>query len=476
MLTLIGTRSIAAPTGEQVQALLNRATQLRKTEDFQQSNQLCQRALQLDPHNAQALGILGENYLLLGEYGKALPVIEQRTKWHPSDQPDRLLGLALVSMGQQRGVPILEQSYKTVPDHLTLLWLTDAYLLTGHYTQARTTAYEFRNAFPALRAGNEVCSLADALAQHYDESITNLGRFACERIRKRSELDDSHNPRDERTPVDEHLIDGAMSKIERDNFVKMLEAKHQQMSPAQLAFVKALVRIFAHDYNQAISLASSAPANARQPDADLIVIYALILKRDFPGAQGILDKLMARYPTSANVLDAVDLFHYQADSRQAGITSLKKLLEKNPKNLAAQVELIKIYRDIDRPEESLKYCKLALAQKPSDTELLMLQSGIFIRLDNDSAAMSTLNSALSSNKDNGEAYFMRASIYTQQQKWNEAIADLSQCIRLRYEVMKSLQARAACYSALHKDALAQKDYLEAQRTDRRVKHKEFWGY
>ena len=87
-------------------------------------------------------------------------------------------------------------------------------------------------------------------------------------------------------------------------------------------------------------------------NSNLLLAHCKIMKKAFPQALDILHRLTSLLPDSQNVLDADDLYHYAADTRQAALALMKELLVKIPKNLAALVELAEIYHDLNQTENT----------------------------------------------------------------------------------------------------------------------------
>ena len=161
-----------------------------------------------------------------------------------------------------------------------------------------------------------------------------------------------------------------------------------------MRFAIAVIQFYWQHYDVAIAEADHCASGNMLLYANLLTCHCHIMKRAFPAALADLNHLVALYPDSQLVLDAVDLYHYAADTRQASIAQMKSLLSKNAKNVAALAELAKIYHDLGQLEECLKYCDLALQFSPKDANLLLLKASVLTSQQRYAEALKSLSTIL----------------------------------------------------------------------------------
>jgi tetratricopeptide (TPR) repeat protein len=334
----------------------------------------------------------------------------------------------------------------------------------------------------------ELCSVADAVCSRASDAISNLAQFSygklhssgenykvqpqtqfdqwpLTKLHSRSELQSPQYQAQFKHWAESDFRQGVMNNSKRSQLIARLEKDHSALSPQQVRFAIAVIHFYQKDYDDAIAEADRCASGNMLLYSNLLTCHCHIMKRAFPQALADLNRLTALFPDSQLVLDAVDLYHYVADTRQASIAQMKSLLIKNPKNEAALVELAKIYHDLSQLEECLKYCDLALQLSPKDAKLLLLKASILTSQQRYAEALKSLSTILAVDHENGAAYFARAAIYTQQGRWSDAISDLTQAGRLRYALSRTYRARAACYGALKKFDLARQDLRMAKAID-----------
>ena len=262
-----------------------------------------------------------------------------------------------------------------------------------------------------------------------------------------------------------HFRQGALTDEQRAQLISLIEKEPPALTPVQNRFARAILYFYQKDYDQASAQAARCASGGLQLCSELLRFYCHIYKKEFSQARQSLSRLTALFPDSENVLDAVDVYHFEVDKRQDGIVEIQALLAKNPRNTAALFELAKIYSDLSESTDALKYCDLALKLNPKSTKFMLLKANILTSQKEYAEGLKTLAAVVAMDHQNGPAYFARAAIYTQEGRWPDAIGDLTKAIQLRYDLCKSLQARAACYSVLKKFDLARQDLSQVKSID-----------
>jgi tetratricopeptide (TPR) repeat protein len=462
-----------------------RAQALTSAGRLEEANGYYAQVLAIDRNNCLALDHCAENFVALGQYKQALVEANRWVALAPSDLSYiRRMSVFVKLKRTDAALSDLDQALKLkeVPNQIEYLMIKRAIvrMMAGHFRDGRADAYSHMTLVPRSVLSVEICSVADALCGRPAEAISNLAQFVyiklhkgakfyssqSEAYRKQWSQAKSHSAAELRSSqrqaqhsywMEGSFREGAMTDNEREQIMTRLEKDHSSLSPAQYHFARGIIYFFQGKYDLASAEAAQCATGSMQVYSQLLTCYGHIIKKEFPLAREILDRLTALFPESECVLVAVDIYHFEADQRQDSIVEIQSLLAKHPKNSAAMFELAKIYSDLSELADALKYCDLALRLNPKSTDLLLMKAHILTNQRKYEEGLKTLATIVAIDHQNGAAYFARAAIYTQQGHWSDAIEDLTKSIQLRYDLCKALQARAACYGALKRFDLARKD-------------------
>ncbi len=412
----------------------DRAFRLFEANQFTASMALTNRWIAACPHDGAAYRMRGLIYLMLEQPEKALVALDQSAKFS-------------VAAG-------------------TIQYRAIALSLLGRYSELHTTALEYLNNAPRSVIAYELVSTADALVGSENDAILYLGRFSAARMHGGSVLHSSQHQAQSKYWDGTSFREGVMSKDTRRTLLAQLKNDHKGLSIAEYMFARAVLLFYQREYDQALVEAASWDAGSTQVYSETVSFYCQIFKRNFPKARQILNHLIELAPTSEATLDAVDLYHFESDQRQAGIAEIAALLKKDSKNSAALSELTRIYQDLSQPEPALFYCDKALKLEPKNVRLRLLRANILTSQEKYAEALAETSTIIALDGKNAAAYMARATIRTQQGNLTAAVDDLTKVLDLKYDLTRALRARAACYQALKRQDLAIKDMHEARLQDR----------
>jgi tetratricopeptide (TPR) repeat protein len=464
-LFVAGTVVSAAPDQPNRESLLmQRAETCRLAGRLQEAAGLYTRVLLLDGGNCVALEKRGSASYDLGQYQKAL---DDATHWVaicPTSQSFFFRAKVLIAEGKpELAVADLDRSFELEVTMSAVRRRAVAQLLSGHFREGRADSYTHLTMMPRSTLAIELCSLSDVLCGLQADAISSLGQFSYIKLHDVTHPNRAQNQGDVKYWAGTVFRQGAMTDVERQRIILVLEKDHAGLSLAQYRLARAIIYFYQRDYDRALAESARCASDKTQLCSDLLSFYCHIFKRDFPSARDKISSLTALFPNSEDVLDAVDVYHYEDGSRQESIGEINALLARNPKNEAGLIELAKIFRDLSRLPAALKYCDLALQIEPKSINLLLLKANILTSQGSYASALKVVSAIKAIDHQNGAAYFARATILTREGLWSDAINDLTQAIRLKYDLARSLRARAGCYGALKKFDQERNDRIQEKK-------------
>jgi tetratricopeptide (TPR) repeat protein len=488
---------------DQKSLLMARAEFCGRAGRLEEANRIYTQVLSIDRNNCSALDHRSDNFLALAQYKQALDDLNHLIALCPSEVSFIRRTIALQKMGNfEAALSDLDNLLKIgeIPVGIEYLLVTRTVvrMLAGHYRDARDDAYVHLTMVPRSVLSLEICSMADAVCGRPADAISNLAQYSYIKLHKLSGVYSSQSKGPEQEWAQSKLLSasqahspkyttqykywaecnfrqGAANNYQRAQLIARLEKEHSPLSPAQNHFARGIIYFYQGDYGHTTAEAARCASGSMLLYSDLLSCYCYIVKKEFPRAREILNRLTAIFPDSEHVLNAVDLYHYEADKRQDSIVEIQALLAKNPKNMAALYELAKIYSDLSELTDAMKYCDLALQLNPKSANLLLMKAHILTNQKKYAEGLKILAAIVAADHQNGAAYFARAAIYTQEARWSDAIDNLTKSIQLKYDLVKSCEARAACYSTLKKFDLARKDLAVVKLIDSGANMQRFPG-
>jgi tetratricopeptide (TPR) repeat protein len=442
---------------DQETLLMHRADNSVQNGRLKEAADLYFQVLSTDGRNCDALEKLGGVEYMLGQYDGAWDDANRWVRICPNARAYYLRANILIAQGKpELAIVDLDRSFKLTENAGAIRRRAVANMLCGHFRESRIDAHLHLTRMPKSTLSLELASVSDALCGQPAASISTLGEFCTNRLHQDPHTQLSEIKR-EGSKSGVGFPQGAMKDVERQNLIALLKKNHAGLSQSQLGFARGIIYFYQRQYELALAELSRGASGKMPLYNDLLACYCLILSRDFPSARNKLSSLTALNPDSLAVLDAVDLYHYEADSRQKSIEEINTLLAKNPNNTAALIELAKIYHDLSQLPAAIKYCDLALKLEPTNINVMLMKASLLTNQESYDGALKVLAAVQTLDRQNPAMFFARASIYTREGRWSDAIVDLSKAIESRYDLIRSLRARAACYGALKEYALQRKD-------------------
>jgi tetratricopeptide (TPR) repeat protein len=274
---------------------------------------------------------------------------------------------------------------------------------------------------------------------------------------------------------------GLIDRLSNDDLEKItagLGKSDQQKIHKQL--VLALAAFFRNDYagsaatfsgiSRLASHAAEGLKQSRMNAADLALAISLCNAQMLASPSGLEAKaLQLVHQTNAakSALSLLDATYFVLNERDKSLTFINHLIEKesalaaNSKSNAKLISLLYFRASLNEQMRDIKSAlqdwqqilKLDQNQPQARLDVCRLE----MILNENKEVLQELDKYITAHPSDGSAHFLRAQIFVVDGNWQPAVHDLTFAINDGYYLLKAMQARAACYRAMHQNSLAAKD-------------------
>ncbi len=338
-------------------------------------------ALQADPDNAVARGLLGQLYLGAGEYDAAEKEFARFLELEPGDQQiSLLLARARFAQGDHEGAlaSLPENPSDAELARNVRLLRAETYLAMGRAQDAMALVEEMR----ARSLTDVQVSVLAARAALAMDDLEEAERFAREATETNQESAAAWLVR-ARVALTRQDLESAAGYAERAD----------RLAPGNVAPGLVLAEI---DLRRARLEAAEKTIDALleiQPEAietRYLKAAQLVAEQDFEGAEEILDQLRDRLRDYRPAQFLTALVKYNVGRYAQARTQIERYLSADPRNLAAQRLHGAILLRSDSPVRAAEVLESAAAQAPGQAATLRLLATAQMRAGDFTAATETL--------------------------------------------------------------------------------------
>jgi len=359
-----------------------------------------------------------------------------------------------------------EQSLKLKKSQAVYYVLAASSLLQGpgSWTKALQAAAGMAAANPEAIYANECVAYIAALRGDFACSLDHLAAYNTQVALT------SHNRYEPPLPG----IIGGLSPEDSQRITAMLGKSQKQAK--QRLLLSALAAYFRNDYAaSAAACAELSPSGAGRTDArrgedDLALALSICNDQMLARPAGIEKnalKLVQQTGECQASLSLLDTTYFSLDQRDKSLTFINHLIERQSaravqsKTNAKLIDLLFaracLHEQMGETRSALQDCQAILKLQPDQRKARLDFCRYKLTLGESQGSLADLNKYVDSYPADAVARFLRAQIFVLDKKWQPAVRDLSLTIDGGYYLLKSLQARAACYRAMHQDQLATND-------------------
>jgi hypothetical protein len=265
-----------------------------------------------------------------------------------------------------------------------------------------------------------------------------------------------------------------LSNADLEKITAMLGKSDKQK--AQKKLVSAIATYFKADYirsaaaSNQLSQAGEGRKQSRMSAGDLALALNICNDQMLAVPSDVEAKalrLVQQTGEDKGSLSLLDTTYFVLNQRDKSLEFINHLIERESAKAAKSKSNAKV---ID-----LLYARASIDEQMKETRSAMHDCEAILKLDANQAkarldvcryklmfgenqgVLAELNNYLATYPGEGAAHFLRAQIFVLDSKWQPAVNDLTAAIDDGYYLLKSLQARAACYRSMHQNSLAAKD-------------------
>lgn len=404
------------------QALNNLAVIYRQTGDADRALQLVQAALRRDPNNAEIFYNLGNIHKDRGQHQEAIDAYEQAV----ARQPD--LAVAYNNMGtlydsigdHDKAARAFERGLKQDANHPRL------HYNLGNTLQSLGRLDDAVHSYEAARRSRP--GWADAL--------NNLG-VVLNRLQRSDEAEQTFRELIELQPENHTAL----------NNLGTVLAGAGRVDEALEAFQTALSN--APRYTRAVSNLGQVAAQATDPQIGRQILQDLVqrdpdnlaLRRALATAltrSGLHQAAVEQWklvvdadPADAEAVRELGLAYYRLGDRANGERQLAKYQSLRPDDTSYLGEIAHILQDEGRYDEALELAERALAGQPDNVHGLLRKAEILANLGQGEAAKASLAEAAQMNPEDGNLIAARANVHRALGDRDEALAAADELISLQ---------------------------------------------
>jgi tetratricopeptide (TPR) repeat protein len=200
----------------------------------------------------------------------------------------------------------------------------------------------------------------------------------------------------------------------------------------------------------ALLVGSSSPAVlADDTDPDAI----LRAEQNFSKALKRLSAVIDANPDTDTGYAARAYAFAQMRKEDDALTDINKALELNPGSARALTSCAKLRSMQNRPNEAMKDISAALAADPKYAKAHGVRAGIQQQLGNTNVALDAVNRAIELAPSDGSLFLLRASVYTDLRKFDQASADIEAAEKLGRKNVDFYKALVACRKGDYEEAV-----------------------
>jgi len=215
------------------------------------------------------------------------------------------------------------------------------------------------------------------------------------------------------------------------------------------------------DFEKALSLGFARPSLAWFGKG-----LALQALANYAEAKTALDEAIRLDPSNVLAYYQRSEVFTQLGETAAAEADLQVYAQNAPQTLETYLNLTAAYRKAGLFEQALAALSSAIALNPTDLTLLIQRGDLYMSQQNYTAALADFDAAINTNPTFALAYGSRGVLHWQEKNYEQALADLGKAIEYEYSPLSwAYTSRASVYSEqlLWNEAIA--DYTEALEID-----------
>lgn len=441
------------------------------------------KAIAVEPDSAIFRLALGQFYWGAGRMVEAERVIKEAVAIDPTnDTANKTLALLYIGLGRTADA---EQPLKAVvarnPDSNDRFILVDYYVLTNRTADAKTlldeitqspkvelaTAAKLRLAALGFMTGDR------ATTYRLVEEILKRDPRQTEALIAKAQVLQADGKHDEAMAAIRLAVSSNPSSAQAHHILGKLlvgdlqyedaiaEQKEALKANGRLASANvelARLSIMTGRHADAVGFAQEAiRINPSQPESYFLLARAHLNSGHPDAAEAPIQTLRKSFPDDPAVQSELGRLQLIKGDLASARVSFERALAKNSAEVSAIQGLIIIDLQQKNAPAARKRIEAAVAAHPNDHGLQVLAGRTYLGLEDRASAERVLKQALSANANNLEAYELLATLYVQQNKLPEAVAE--------FQALSKLQPKSVTYPTMVGMLLYMQGKLDEAKTE-----------
>jgi hypothetical protein len=264
-----------------------------------------------------------------------------------------------------------------------------------------------------------------------------------------------------------------LSAEDLHRIMSMIGQKSDKQKPNKKLLL-ALVEYFKNDYAGSAATSNALRGGGRKQghssEGDLALALSICNDQMLAQTGGIEEKALQLVQQSSECkpsLRLLDTTYFVLNQRDKSLAFINHLVEQSSaraghsETKAKLIDLLYVRASLHEQMNDIRSawqdCQRILKLQPEQRKARLDVCRYKLALGESEELLTDLNSYVATYPGDAAARFLRAQLFVLNKKWQPAVRDLSIALDGGYYLLKSLQARAACYRAMHQDRLAADD-------------------
>jgi tetratricopeptide (TPR) repeat protein len=360
-----------------------------------------------------------------------------------------------------------EQSLKLQKSQAAYYVLTACSLMQGpgSWTKALQTAASMAEANPEATYPHEYGAYIAFLRGDFASSLDHLAAYNAKVVLT------SHSRY--QPPVPGPI--GRLSAEDLHRIIAMLGQKSDKQKPNKKLLL-ALVEYFRNDYvgsaatSNELRQTGAGRKQGHSSEGDLALALSICNDQMLARTEGIEEKALQLVQHSSECkpsLTLLDTTYFVLNQRDKSLAFINHLVEQSSvraghsETSAKLIDLLyfraSLHEEMNDIRSAWQDCQRILKLQPEQRKARLDVCRYKLALGESEELLPDLNNYVATYPGDAAANFLRAQLFVLDKKWQPAVRDLSVALDGGYYLLKSLQARAACYRAMHQNRLAAND-------------------
>lgn len=187
-----------------------------------------------------------------------------------------------------------------------------------------------------------------------------------------------------------------------------------------------------------------------------IYLWRGVLAKENVERLELLNKAIEADAKNSDALRVRSLVHVVNENMDEAAEDFRKLIEREPENLAYRQSLIEMLTNAEQYDEALEQMGVLIEENPESPEVYLMRARLNLLREDGEAALEDLNQVLELKEDDPLALLLRSRVYLDLEMLDEAREDVDELLKQQPDIVDGILTRSMI-------ATAEEDYEAAAR-------------